>query len=442
MRTPLIYCIGIVLLATQWNSSIILAATKETALELTNNQLINRLSHGSLDARDQAAKILSSRGRSALAAIEEAIPLTDCEAAFRLSRLAAAIALVETSRKIAPSTVTISLVDESLDEIIRQITIQTENRILATDTAATAHLSCNKLPFWKAMEKLAAAIDGHIFLVDRPPGLGIATVLPTSHHVLPATSSNLIYVATQRIDPLGTAGERGFRIVLRVAWEPRLTPIMIRLSMASIVAESETGATIRQPSRLGVLEPIIIKDRCWVDLPFVLGPPPAGITQLATLRGTIEMWLPGFEHNFQVPLLSSEQEMRKPRSCLGTMTIELEDWWLTTTPAGRGLTLQATARLSQSSEACDSHRGWLADQVPKVFPVGGPALDAIAHGVVGRSDRGLTMQATFAPLQPIQADELRMSWSIPVGVSKIPVDFWLRNIPLEKRFDIEKNRSK
>ena len=433
MRSALFYCISIVLLAACWKSPISLAVAAETASRLTNEQLIKQLSHGSLNVRDHAATTLGDRGRSALTAIEEAIPLTDGEAAFRLTRLAAAITLAETSRQTAPGLVTLSLDDKPLKEIVRQITIQTGNQILVPDTAASFCLTCNQLPFWEAIEKLADTIEGNIILDDQPPGLSLAPALSTVQPRLPTTTTELIRVAVLRVDQLGTAGERGFRLILRVAWEPRLAPVIIRLSLASIVAESEAGATIRQPKRQGVVEPVIIKNRCWVDLPLVLSPPSTGISQLASLRGTIEMWLPGFDHHFRLPLLRPAAKPSVSSSQLGSMAVELDAWWPTVTPAGQDLTVRATAKLAESSEACDSHRGWLADRVPKLLPSSGPALTATAHRVVGHSDRGLTVETSFTPPLPSSVDGLKMSWRLPVGVFRLPADFWLENIPLDNR---------
>lgn len=437
MRAALIYRVGIMLLAAGFSSPASLAVDAETAAGPTNKQLIRRLSHGTLVVRDTAATALGRRGRSALAEIEEAIPLAEGEAAFRLTRLAAAIALAETSRQTEPSVVTLALTDQPLEQLAQQIMIQTGNQILVPDNAAVFSLTCNQLPFWDTMEKLAAVTAGRIVLDDRPPGLGIAPGGSAAGPVFPAAIADLIRVAVHRIDRLGPDGDRGFRIVLRVAWEPRLTPLIVRLPLASIVAESEDGATIRQPSRLGVVEPFINAKRCWVDLPVVLSRPPAGVTRLASLRGTVEMWLPGFSHRFRLPLTPRGSEMAKPSNCLGTMTAELEEWWPTVTPAGQGLTLRATAQLAEPSAACESHRGWLADRVPTLLPPSGPAVTTLHHRVVGRSSRGLTVETTFLPPLPGPDDRLQVSWQLPVGISRLPADFWLVNIPLESSTEMD-----
>jgi hypothetical protein len=437
MRAALIYRLGIMLLAAGFPGTPSLAGDTETGGRPTNEQLIRQLSHGSLIVRDTAAATLGRRGHSALPAIEKALPRVDSEASFRLTRLAAAIALAETSRQAEPSVVTLSVTEQPLKEIARQIMVQTGNQILVPDQLTAVSLTCNQLPFWMALDKLASVTEGHLVLAEQPPGLGIATTQSAVGPAVPTAIADLIRVAVYRIDQLGPAGERGFRIVLKIAWEPRLSPLLLRLPLASIVAENEDGATLRQPSRLGVVEPLITGERCWVDLPLVLSQPPHGVTQLASLRGTVEMWLPGFQHRFRLPLPRREPSptheltTAKPSTCLSSMTVTLDDWWPTVTPAGQGLTLRATAQLAEPSEACESHRGWLADQIPELLSPSGEAVDAIAHRVVGRTSRGLTVETTF-PLPPTSpVDGLQLSWQLPVRISRLPADFWLKNIPLD-----------
>jgi hypothetical protein len=56
---------------------------------------------------------------------------------------------------------------------------------------------------------------------------------------------------------------------------------------------------------------------------------------------------------------------------------------------------------------------------------------------VGRSSRGLTVETTFLPPLPSPDDRLQVSWQLPVGISRLPTDFWLVNIPLESSTEMD-----
>ncbi len=400
------------------------------------DRLIRQLSAGSLQRRDDAAAALAQLGPAALPAIERARPTAHGEAAFRLPRIAAAIACTETCRSLLPTTVTLSVSEQPLTEVAAEIALQTGNRLLVPADAAPVSLSCQQEPFWDVASRLAAAAGGQLRCVDRPPGLAIDQQAPPSQSPLPAVISDLLRIAVHRIDPLGPDGRAGYRLTLRLAWEPRLSPVMVRLPLSSVVAEAEAGTTIRQPHRTGVIEPFLTPNRCWVDLPIRLKPPPPVSTVLTSLRGTVELWLPGFEHRFHLPLAPSQREPREadegpfPQHQVGDLTVRLDNWWQTTTALGPQITVRVTAQQETPSAAFDSHRGWLHGNIPELFLPDGTTLPATAHRVVRISDRGLTLEATFAPAGPPPAAGLQLGWRLPLGVSRLPIDFWLRQTPL------------
>ena len=400
------------------------------------DRLIRQLSAGSLQRRDDAAAALARLGPAALPAIEHALPTAHSEAAFRLPRIAAAIACTETHRGLMPTTVTLSVSEQPLTEVAAEIARQTGNRLLVPADAAPVSLSCQQEPFWDVASRLAAVAGGQLMCVDHPPGLAIDQQHPPSQSPLPAVISDLLRITVHRIDLLGPDGRAGHRLILRLAWEPRLSPVMVRLPLPSVVAEAEAGTTIRQPQRTGVIEPFLTPNRCWVNLPIRLEPPPPGSTVLTSLRGTVELWLPGFEHRFHLPLAPSPRDPGEadegpfPPHHVGDLTVRLDAWWQTTTALGPQITVRVTAQHETPSAAFDSHRGWLHDHIPKLFLPDSTTLPATAHRVVRRSDRGLTLEATFAPTDPAPATGLQLGWRLPLGVSRLPIDFWLRQTPL------------
>jgi hypothetical protein len=228
---------------------------------------------------------------------------------------------------------------------------------------------------------------------------------------------------TFRVDAVEpVARGRRVRIPLRVAWGPALEPLAMRLPAHTIMADGPAGEALPPVHRKTIVEPLITPDATGVSLPVTLAQIDPPLEALATLRGTLTLWIAGRDHDFEVSLDGPPRSLR-----VGHATVTLLD------AALRDGRLEVTAGISfdEPSEALASHRPWLvARQIDVVGEDGRPLLRS-EQRTAERSERGLTAVASFAlPTGAAGLHGLRMRWRLPMAIHEVPVDFLVRDVPL------------
>lgn len=233
-------------------------------------------------------------------------------------------------------------------------------------------------------------------------------------------------VAVEDVTPLGDGSS--VRITLRASWGPMLVPLAIRLPMRSIVADGPAGESMPPAQRLAIIEPAVTPRTTLVTLPVVLSQPEHRLEALASLRGTLALWIAGREHEFVIPLTGEV-----PRSLhVGGATVTL------TEQAVRKGKLHITAAVAydKPSEALASHRPWLAERTLEVVDDEGMPLPRVEQSTAARSDRGIAVTAEFslpAPsgsLRTAVPAHARLRWRLPMAIHEIPFDFTVRDVPL------------
>lgn len=333
------------------------------------------------------------------------------------------------------------------DDPATLIRMLNHGNLAVRDAAVDGLLACG-LPALPAIEQALPTATGEAAF--RLPLIAEAIAVTATERMLalqpadptaPATAADPFSMAVQRIDRLGTSGHR---LLLRLRWRPPLAPVLLRLPLASVVAEGSAGEAVPLPSRRGVVEPLLTAGTCWVDLPLRLGPSPPGLTMLASLRGTVECWLPGAEHRFLLPLqrhgtnLPTSPGGPGSRRSLAGLSVQCIGW--TTAPSGPASTscrVELAAEIAEPSEAFASHRSWLADRQPELLLPTGEVVAGTSHRVVSRSRRGLSVATRFELSSKQLPRGTQVAWRLPLGVRQVPVDFWLRAVRLSEPVDGE-----
>lgn len=257
----------------------------------------------------------------------------------------------------------------------------------------------------------------------------------------PATAAGPFSLAVQRVDRLG---DSGCRLLVRLRWRPPLEPVLLRLPLVSLVAEGPAGDAVPIPGRQGTVEPLLVAGRRWVDLPIRLGPSPPAVTKLNSLRGTVDCWVPGFEHRFMLPLQTARGGLPPatsepgPMRSLAGLSVQCRSWSIEPSEHTAAICrVELSARFPEPSEALASHRNWLADRQPQIVLPTGRVITATDHRVLSRNNQGLTIAASFA----LTANQLPrgalVTWRLPLGVRRVPVDFWLQSVSLSELVDEE-----
>lgn len=426
----------------------------------TAERLVRRLGSGVLAERDAAARGLLDLGPAALPLVASARQAATGSRADALERIERLLGQRAAADAIEPAVVTLLADDVAAGEVLEQVFTRTGSRI---DVAAAADrrvsLRGDRLTFWEAVDELLgraglvlefaatragsgprAAAPG----MRRPPGnaLLITEAVPGTP-AGPAVAAGPLRVSvadvqrTGRIEPGEDVRGRGARVTLRVAWEPRLEPLLARLPARSLVAEGPGGEALPAAQRAAVVEATIPAGGMWIDLPVLFGPPAVPLERLGLLRGTIVLWLAGMEHEFRFENVRGDQEADGvfPPQRVGAVEVRLSEARF----VDHRLLVRASVTYDDASEPLASHHSWLASRRLEACVAAGGALERIEERVESRTDRGMTVAAEFAvpPAGANAADarEVHIRWTLPIAIHELPIDFAIRDVPLAPAAD-------
>lgn len=426
-------------------------------------RLLQQLDSGSLAIRDRAERDLIALGPTVLPMVARARQTATAEAGFRLNGIQQRLERLAAERAVEPTTVSFSVENLPCRDALATLFNQTGSRIelgssVATGEAGDARItvSFERATFWEALAEVLDTAGLSLEHDTAPPGLRIvpaaAAVAPDAKAfpdavpgrmgtaALPAVAAGPLRVAVAAIEPVGPPVEpgdsrpRGARVILRVTWEPRLEPLLIRLPMRSLVAEGPAGEAMPPPQRASVVEAQVPTSRQWLDLPALLAAPAHSLESLGMLRGTVVVWLAGMEHAFvfqpfQFKGVSPSAAGPEPeRLQVAQASVRLLD---VAYQEGQVL-VRASVTYDAPSEALASHHTWLESRKIEVFHADGRPLEQVEQRVETRSSQGLTAAATFAlpAAGGGRAEALQIRWRLPIAIHEVPVDFALRNLPL------------
>jgi len=457
-------------------------------------RLLQQLDSGSLATRDRAERDLIALGPTVLPMVARARQTATAEAGFRLDGILQRLERLAAERAVEPTTVSFSVENLPCRDALATLFNQTGSRIELGPSVATGEagdrrisVSFERATFWEAMTAVLDTAGLSLAHDTDPPGLRIvpadAAVSPDAvlgrigTAAIPAVAAGPLRVAVAGIEPVGPPVEpgesrpRGARVILRVTWEPRLEPLLIRLPMRSLVAEGPAGEAMPPAQRASVVEALVPTSRQWLDLPALLAAPAHSLESLGMLRGTMVVWLAGMEHTFLFqpfqlkgvspsaagpaldaarpaldaarpaldaarpaldaarPALDAARPARPERLRVAQAEVRLLD---VAYQEGQVL-VRASVTYDAPSEALASHHTWLQSRKIEVFHADGRPLKQVDQRVETRSNQGLTAAATFA-LPPAagggQAEALQIRWRLPIAIHEVPIDFALRNVPL------------
>jgi hypothetical protein len=244
-----------------------------------------------------------------------------------------------------------------------------------------------------------------------------------------AVAGGTVTVELAGVEPTGGEAATGARIRLRIGWEEGRPPLVMKLPLASVVAEGDHGEAMQPSQRAAVIEAAIPADRAWVELPIVLGQPSPPLASLAILRGTVNVWLTGMEHAFTFSGLDARSAGNDSRRSLrlGQATVTIDEL----ERRQDRLLVTATIAYDTPTEALASHRSWLARRPLELLAADGQPVAPLSQTVRSRSERGLTATAEF----PAHSGGGRLRWQLPIAIHEVPIDFAIRQIPLPLRRD-------
>ncbi len=398
------------------------------------SRLITNLGDPQQRRREAATDALESLGIGILPQLEEALPLASAETAWRLRMLRSVLADRAVAAAIEPAHVPVTPAGTPISVALADLfegpggpLPLSEESLAPTLVPAPSSDFPAHPTYWEELERLLAIAHSRVATeATTASGLVIRPLRPDEPQPL-ATSAGPLRVELLRAVMLPSEKTTATRLTLRVLWEPRMHPVMLQLPMVSLIAEGEAGEVVPPQQRMAVAEASPRGQSGSVTLPILLAVPPEGSTPtLATLRGTLSLWVPAPDVEARFPLPPAAGLIAAPVLQLGDATVELGSL----TIADGSVTVRMRAEYP-ATEALASHRTWITDRT-LFCRIDGSLIAATSDRVVHRRNTGLTREAVFPLPQGSnpQAVSGEVGWQVPLAIRDVPVDFLLRGIPL------------
>jgi len=427
-------------------SALLVPAAVGLAAEAEDwDRLVRRLGAATLADREAAERQLEAAGVAALPTVVAARATAVGEAAFRLEWIQRELERRAALAAVEPAVVTLVARELPVRAALAELFARSGSRIeLAPEVrdgvagSREVTLALDRLTFWEAVDEILDAAGLALECDTGPPPAAAAALRITAGGDRadgPHVAAGPVRVAVADVEPAG----RGARVTLRLAFEPRLEPLLVRLPARSIVAEGPAGEAMPAAQRAAVVEATVPRGRRWLDLPVRLSASAVPLESLAMLRGTLEIWLAGLDHGFRFPGVRPQVGALPPPQRVAAAEVRL----LECAAAGDRLSVRASITYDAPSEALASHHTWLASRPLEAFAAddgaaGGPRraarrLEPIEQRVEVRSDRGLTAAASFAlPRGGAggHVQEVEIVWTLPTAIHQVPVDFAILGVPL------------
>jgi len=335
-------------------------------LALEVRRLVRQLDAPRLAEREEAEQKLLDLGPDVLDLLPLVTHRTPAEVTLRIERIHQKLRTALAESVLEPSRLTLHGDALPLSGILTAIQEQTGNQIVHDRAPAGGqeaddprlNVAFDNTPFWEAMDRI---LDQVGLCID-PYGTGEALHLRTRCTDLLPLAGRTTYSGPFRFEPVRIDAARDLRnpnahsvrLTVEVAWEPRLAPISLQLSMADIQAVDEEGNPLQVDSRQAQPEVPVHPDANAVQLILPLSLPPRASTKIGQLSGKFTALVPGKIQTFRFTDLEEAENVEQR---MAGVTVLLEQVRKNNTI----WEVRMRMRLDEAGEALASHRTWVYD---------------------------------------------------------------------------------
>ncbi len=407
--------------------------------------LIDQLNSGAIEDRDSAQEALAALDPDALDYID--VPDKNATTDFVERLLAVRKTLEAKAVEKATQPTKVSLEGEfSVEQALKKISSQTGNKIalregVSPDVAESQiTLSLEDAPFWQAIHRvmqqsnlevdLYGGTANSIVLVPRTPnpadpraddGNVVATEKKTT---LPQTTTGILAVQVNRVDAariLNAPNLNHTTLNMLIRWEPRVQPISIELSQATlkIIDDQENTITpLKQNSISAAVQTEIPELSFPVNIPLIN----RSVNSIKKITGTLDAVLPGRTETFRFSALEKVEDGASQSKSGATVTFG----GIKANEELFGVTVGLS--FDDQSNELDSHQGWTFENEAYLVDPSNPRIrhETVAYETVAQNGQEVVVEYYFE-VDPAPFD---LVYQTPAAIVSVSFDFELNDIPL------------
>jgi hypothetical protein len=325
----------------------------------------------------------------------------------------------------------------TLEDVCTEIEKQTGNKIIdyrghlqQKMTNPRFKLEIKNAPFWQAVDALLDSTHMTVYHYSGKDGLAI---IDRPEDELPRRARGT-YVGPLRFEVTRIVAERqpglkqpgSLKLNLAIAWEPRLAPVAMVQPLNQLQAVLDNGQTLQFDGHEASLEAAIDGGGTGAELVFPFVPPPRSVSAISSLKGTVNVSLPGKVETFEFDKLTeaSKPEFKPWEQSRDAVTVCLDrvrknnDLWEVVT----------RVRFNNAENSLESHRNWiLQNEAYLTGPDHNRVENAGFHNTVQtNTELGIVYQFEL----PAGVEGYTFVYKTPSSIHVLPVTYELKNLPL------------
>lgn len=389
-------------------------------------RLVRQLDSAEIAARDQAYAELIKLGPVVLDHLPEITDATPATVRDSLKRLRGDFDKQEADRAMQATQVTISGKALSLKKVVEDIARQTGNKVTLDEDLVEARvdLELNKASFWQALDAVADQAKFAVYLYG-----GDGVMLRPRHPRQLARQQNAVYNGPIRFEPTRVELKRDPRVNesgtlgvgVEIAWEPRLQPITLVQRKAALQAIDDAGKPIAVSDR-GDIPAMIHAGSPGVEIELGFDAPSRSVKQVASLKGAVDLLLPGKAEAFEFANLKDAQKVVQQKH---NVTVTLDG----VRKSGEVWEVRLRIKYAQALEAFDSHlAAWILSNEAVMVTSSGETIDNAGLDTTHRLEDEIGVAYLFELEKGL--DGLKFRYRTPVSIHQIPVEHEFKNITL------------
>lgn len=396
--------------------------------------LIKQLDASEQAKREAAEKELIALGQDVLPLLPKPDARTPAEVKNRLRRVYSALlaAAVEASTK--PAFVTLSG-EMTLSEAMAAIEKQTGNKVvdkreemMQETPDPKVKLALEKVPFWQALDTVLDAANLQLYNYDVETG-ALAYVargdgsLPRSAHGSYGGLFRLEPTKLEATSDLRNPMNKGLRLTVDVAWEPRVRPVVLELAPGDMKGTDDAGGELTSDAGGETLEFPVRGTNAGVELELGFQLPPRSVKQIASIKGKMSALVLGRVEEFEFTDLEKAKGVEQER---GGVTVVMREC----RKNEEIYDVKVRVKFGDAGKALESHQGWIYDNECYLLDKAGNRIEVAGLEATSTGANEVGLDFKFDLGEETSAKGYKFIYKTPAAIVRIPIEFELKNIEL------------
>ncbi|MBX6314401.1 MAG: hypothetical protein IRY99_16030 [Isosphaeraceae bacterium] len=416
----------------------------DAALKDRVAQLVERLNAPKAEAADAAEKALIKLGPRILPLLPDPTKPASAKAKERLARIRSSLVEEQESANLGPSKITIQAKGMRLSEALKQLQVQSGNRI--TDlreqmggdvTNPALDLDIRDKPFFEALDLVVQKAgvglnfytgDGTIGLVPgpgvgeggeaKPDQIGAEPFRPLIAYAGPFRIAFRQLIVARDLQSGGGSANAQFE----VAWEPRLRPMLMALKPDQIEIVDDQGNTVAPTLQDDSARVVLRPENPVAELNLNMEAPERAALKLTKLKVQGEVTVPAGLKQFKFPTLAAKDLTKQQ----GNIAVTLEE-----TEVDESVwKVRVTLSMPGEGEAFESYRSGLFNNRIWLQKADGSRFEHNG-GFNSLNSAGGRMSFEYLFVDaPGQPKDYAFVYETPSKVLPIPLEFEFKDVPL------------